>query len=280
MSEPTSARGGHGRRWYVWESPDEHVTERYWSVTTIIGGGVPKPALIGWAAKMTALAAIKHPDKVAALLAGEEITYDSKGVPNSPGANAAYKFLTGYRWTQSNKAADLGTRVHEAFEAYMLDKPMPSWPDDIAPYMESAVQFLKDFEVLVEMTEASVFNRTQRYAGTLDAIVTINGERWLIDGKTGGVWPEAALQMAAYAHAEFIGRPDKAEEPMPKIDRAAVLDLKPDGYRFVPVDIGEDVYYAFLYAREVFKFQEEISKRCIGDDVTPLQLANGEAVAS
>ena len=50
-----------------------------------------------------------------------------------------------------------------------------------------------------------VYSRTFGFAGTLDAICTIAGRRGLLDIKTGrsGVYPEVALQLAAYAHADF-----------------------------------------------------------------------------
>lgn len=273
-------KSSNGGRYYTWRAPDGSKTERYWSVTTLIGGGVPKPALIGWAAKMTALAAIKNVDKVVTLLEGEEIEFDEAGKPTTPGANAAYKLLTEARFQKSQAAADLGTEIHEAIEAWVLDKPMPKWRPEVEPYMEQATDFLLHFEPLVEMTEASVYNRTQKYAGTLDMIATIGDERWLIDFKTGsGVYPEAALQMAAYARAEFIGRPDESEEPMPKIDHAAVVHLQPTHYEFIPVSIDDDVFNAFLYCREVFRWMEDISKRCIEKPVPSLDRLKERAPA-
>ncbi|MPZ13795.1 MAG: hypothetical protein GEU73_05125 [Chloroflexi bacterium] len=286
MANPLdSRRSSGGGRYYVWASPDGEVTERYWSVTTIIEGGIPKPALMGWGIKMTAIGAIKHHDKIDALICDEDLkdseNWGEDGKPTTAGARAAYKFLWDYRFSESERAAKLGTKIHEAIEAYELDKPAPEWPEDVAPFMDNAVDFLRSFEVMVEMSEASVFNRTQRYAGTLDCIATINGERWLLDFKTGkGVYPEAALQMSAYAHAEFIGSPDKTEAPMPKIDHAAIVHLRPEGFKFTPVDIGEHVYNSFLYAREVFRWQQEISKKAVGDPIPSLDvLAPAEVTA-
>lgn len=276
-------------RYYVWRAPDGEETERYFRVTTIIDGGIPKPALMGWAVKETALYAIQNLDILKVHVAkdldgnGKLPPFDEKTrKPTTEGCLEAYKLLWNSRFVGRDKAANLGTKIHEAIEAYVLDKPQPEWPDDIAPYLGNAVQFLKDFEVAVEMTEATVFNRSQRYAGRLDAIATIAGQRWLIDFKTGsGVYPEAALQMAAYAHAEFIGKPDRTEEPMPAIDRAAIIHLQPDGFRFIPVRIDRDVFTYFCYAREVFRWCETASKQVVFDPIDEVEslVPTGEAVA-
>lgn len=290
MSPKTETKHARsGGRYYVWRSPDGEATERYFGVTSIIDNGIPKPALMGWAVKETALYAIQNLDILKAHVAkdldehGRLPVFDEKTrKPTTEGCLEAYKLLWNSRYAGKERAAKLGSDIHEAIEAYVLDKPMPEWPDEIAPYLENAVKFLTDFEVVVEMTEASVYNRTQKYAGTLDMIATIGEERWLIDFKTGsGVYPEAALQMAAYAHAEFIGKPDRTEHEMPTIDRAAIVHLQPDGYKFIPVRIDEQVFLFFQYAREVFRWCEFASKEVVGepiDEVTGLK--EREAVAS
>lgn len=286
MVAPQNARRTiSGGRYYLWENHERAVNERFMSVTTIIDGGIPKPALMGWGIKMTAIGAIKHHDKIAALISDEGLddpeNWGDDGKPTTPGARAAYKFLWDYRFAESERAAKLGTRVHEAIEAYALDKPLPPAPDNVKPYIAQAVRFLTDYEVLVEMTEASVFNRSQRYAGTLDMIATIAGQSWLIDAKSGkGIYAESALQMSAYAHAEFIGRPDGHEEPMPKVERAGILHLRPDSYELIPVRFDDEVFAAFCYAREVFRWSEQVSKGVIGDPLAGLdELAANEAAS-
>lgn len=283
----TTAQRGRSGRYYTWRSADGETTDKFFSVTTIIDGGIPKPALMGWAVKETALYAINNLDILRVHMdkdrdeAGKLPPFDeATRKPTSEGCLEAYKLLWNARWQQSQPKADLGTKIHDAIEAYVLDKPAPEWPSDIAPYLEHAVGFLTDFEVLVEMTEAEVYNRNQMYAGRLDMIATIAGERWLVDFKTGsGVYPEVGLQMAAYAHAEFIGKPDKSEHPMPKVDRAAVVHLRPEGYRFVPVRMDDEVFEVFCYAREVFRWCEFTTKDkdapIIADPVKLADIAQG-----
>src|SRR3990172_181392 len=174
-----------GQRYYDWRS------ERYWSVTTILSGGVPKPALLPWGIKMVAEGAVEAVES--GTLAGM-VEQDREG---------AIRWLKGLPWAHRDKAADLGTAV----------------------------------------PEASVFNRTERYAGTLDAIATIGGRTLVIDVKSGkGVYPETALQLAAYRWAEFVGVPDGSEQPMPPTVGAAVLHLTDQGDSFQHVASGRGAF--------------------------------------
>jgi hypothetical protein len=150
--------------------------------------------------------------------------------------------------------------------------------------MEQFLNFLADFQPIYEATEASVYNRTERYAGTLDAIATIQGRKLVLDAKTGkAVYPEVALQLAAYRYAEFMGLPDGSEETMREVDGAAALHLADDGYELIDVQADESVFRSFLYVREVFRFQEEQSKAVLRGPlhpgpISPEQRAFAEAV--
>jgi len=294
-----------GQRFYEWRS------DRYWSVTTILSGGVPKPALLPWGIKMVAEGAVEAVEK--GTLSGM-VEQDREG---------AIRWLKGLPWAARDKAADLGTAIHEAIEAYVLGKPFPTWGPLIVKRMRHVEQFLADYgptyhmteasvfnrtqryagSLIVKrmrhveqfladygptyhMTEASVFNRTQRYAGTLDAIATVGGRTLVIDVKSGkAVYPETALQLAAYRWAEFVGAPDGSEQPMPITVGAAVLHLTDEGYSFQHVESGRDVFQFFLYCREVFRWQEEFSKTVIGAEIplpgseTPEQIELAEAVS-
>lgn len=236
----TSTESG---RFYTWKD------EQFWSVTTIIGGGVPKPALIGWAAKYTAEFTAEHIEKIAQMCAdGEE--------------QDAIAMMKNSRNVYTNNKADLGSRVHAAVEALVLEQDFkPS--SDVVPYMRGFSAWMEDYKPEFEMVEASVFNRERRYAGTLDAIATIADQMTLIDYKSGGVYPEVALQLAAYRNAEFIGVGEE-ELPMPTTEGGAVLHLLPDAYEWIPVRCDGDVFRTFLYAREIHRWQNEDSKSVLG----------------
>jgi hypothetical protein len=182
---------------------DDPVTgEKFWSVTTIIGGGLPKPALLPWGIKSVAEVAVAKRKTLVAM------TGECEGGDCGPGqwcssCDAAVRWLKSSPYQQRDKAADLGTKIHEAAEAYKLGKPAPPWPEDIAPSMTQYERWLLAFAPTFEQVEQTVYSRSQRYAGTLDAIVTLSdGRRLLIDYKTGkSVYPEVGLQLAAYRFA-------------------------------------------------------------------------------
>jgi hypothetical protein len=234
-------------RYYVWKK------NRYWSVTTIIGGGLPKPVLVNWAKKFTAEYAVENLDQLYALAKKEPA--------------GAVDWLKRAADRSRDTAGNLGSLVHDAAEAYALGQPYPEWTAEQAPFMESFKAWLADFSPRFEAVEAPCYSDKHRYAGTLDGICVIDGVRYLIDYKTGrtGPWPEAGLQLAAYRYSEsFIGLPDGSKEPTPPVDACAVVKLRPEGYEFVPVRADEEVFRAFLYVREVFRFTQELSKDIVG----------------
>jgi hypothetical protein len=146
--------------------------------------------------------------------------------------------------------------------------------------MDAFTLFVRDYEPEYLATEASVYSRKWHYAGTLDAIVKIDNRTLLLDAKTGkGVYPEVALQLAAYRYADFIGAPDGSEEPMYPVDGCAVLHLPAEGptYQLVDVRADEQIFKSFLYALEVFMWQEDYSKGVL---LGPLQTGGLEAERS
>lgn len=218
------------------------------SVTTIISGGVPKPALPRWAAKSAAEYACKQWDVLCDLDEAERIAL-IKGAP----------------WRESDKAATLGTEVHDAVDAWCTDRPMPAWPDGVAPFMEQFVDFLDKRSPEFVENECTVWNRTHNYAGTLDFLAVIGGRLTLVDTKTGkGVYPEVALQLAALAHGEFILRPDGTEEPLPPVDLLGVLHLRPRSWALIPVTPGDASWRAFLAAAEVTRWSREQAPKVLG----------------
>src|SRR4051794_14692313 len=192
MTTPRNARSSGGRRFYTWGGA------KYWSVTTIVNGGLPKPVLVNWAKKFTAEFACDN--------------YAARGEVLKAAREGAIDWLKNASFRDRDKKAELGSWVHAACEAFQLGKPMPPWPVAIKPHMEHFAAFLDEYQPTIELAEASVYNRTEKYAGTLDAIALFGDRRLLFDVKTGkGVYPEVGLQLAAYRYAEFIGLPDGSE---------------------------------------------------------------------
>lgn len=253
MTSPKNATTTGGSRYYDWRG------QRFFSVTTILSGGIPKPALIHWAANEVAGYVCDNHAEVAPLIESDR--------------DAAYDLLKRAPWRKRDKAAALGSDVHAAVEAHALGRPMPPWGPLVKPRMDAFVRFLDEYQPVYELAEASVFSRTEMYAGTLDAIVTLptlGGRRILLDVKTGGkaVYPESAVQLAAYRYAEFVGLADGSEAPMPEVDGCAVLHIPDEavyekGYDLVEVQADREIFKTFVFAREIYRWQNVTSKTVI-----------------
>src|SRR3972149_2776886 len=199
MSTPgaTKTTSPQGTRFYTWRN------ENYWSVTTIISGGLPKQALIYWSANQVAEYVCDNLSKVTMLLRPEADTDEAR----TKARDETYDFLKRTPWRARDKAADLGTAIHEATEAYVLGKPMPPWTPLVKPRVVQFERFLLDYwpEYQEGMVEAPVFNRTERYAGTLDAIVHIGGRRVARATKRGGGdYPDAGVEVGADPRATTV----------------------------------------------------------------------------
>lgn len=253
MANPRGATTIAGRRMYQWKQ------DRFYSVTTLLKA-VPKPALTNWAAKLAAEFAVENIKQVNALVRKGE-------------TEAAVSLIKGAPNRSRDRAANVGTHVHELVSAMILGTPWDDWPPELEPYLNHFLQFVDDYDVTFEASEATCYSRKEKYAGTFDFTATIPrlaeigyaGPRCMGDVKTGkGVYAEAALQMSAYAHADFIGLPNGEEVPMPPVDCGVVLHLRPEGYKLIPVRVDEEVFLAFKYVREVFRWTEETSKDVLG----------------
>jgi hypothetical protein len=216
--------------------------ERFVSVTAFLSV-IAKPALTRWAAKMAA-----------------EYAVTARGVWEGLERSAAVEQIKMAPFRTSEQKRDLGSRVHEAVEAWTLGKPFPEWDADVAPYMQSFRDFLEAYRPAFEASEFTVYSRTHRYAGTGDILAWMGEHQlWLLDVKTGKwAYPEAALQLSAYAHGEFIGVENQFERDMPKVDRAGVLLLSSKGYRMIPLTCSpfdETLFEGFLAARDLWHWQ-------------------------
>lgn len=237
---------GRSGRTYTWES------QSFPSVTTIIGAGVPKPALLPWGIKMVAEAAVEMTEsgQLQALVRRTR--------------EGALKVLKGAPYDKRDAAGNLGTAVHDAAEAFVLGETRVPDPA-VAPFITQYHAFLRDHNPVYLAAECTVFSRKHGYAGTLDGIVSFGELTYLIDYKTAGsgVWPETALQLSAYSHAEFIGMPDGSEEPLPHIDGALALHLRPEAYEIILVRCDDEIFAYFLAAKSIWEWQTQVAKNAI-----------------
>lgn len=280
---------------------------RLWSVTTIIGC-LDKPALLYWAAEQTALAAIAAAESLPQRLREED-------------QESVVKWLRDARFRRPKgrlSNAQLGTCAHTACEEYALTGVRPDagrladiirqegGPRFNGIDTETAVlsrmldqfdRWLQRFQPEYQATEVVVYHPTMGYAGTADAYLTVGGVPLIVDykssrdgydskGQAKGPYPEAALQLAAYRHAEFaaVWRPRRTEQfrrryyllseaeremavPVPEVDGGAVIHITPDHCELFPVRCDEAVHRAFLHVQEASRWVNGLSKQVVG---TPL----------
>jgi hypothetical protein len=195
-------------------------------VTTIIGGGIPKPKLINWAGRATAEKAVDNWDELSELTPIKRL-----------------KKLEGIRYEDRDKAAERGTQVHLYAAALVEGIEVPGIPDHLRGHIENYVHFIDSFKLDPIQVEVVVANYTRGYAGTLDLIADLlwppTGEitRLLLDIKTGatGVFSEAALQLAAYRNAEVYIDRNGDEQPMIEVDGCGVIWCTADDCQLLPV---------------------------------------------
>lgn len=264
---PTKTIGRYGRT-YVWpeKKPHELVVP---SVTTIIGGGIPKPALAPWNAKMVATFAVDHRESWEGLDREDAIDL----LKRSP-----------FRHTK--KRAEEGTIVHAALDAHaagVVDPAdIPTLLDKaLQKQVEGALQFLRDFDVRPGWTEATIFSREHEYAGTTDVVgdVTFPPEMFIspqdatciIDYKTGkAIYDDYLVQLIAYARGEFIGTPGTGEEiELPEIDYCIVVRPKRrGGYEARVYKPTEEAFNLFLAAKVVSEREDILSEALYGQTLT------------
>ena len=227
-------------------------------VTWVVGNGVPKPALIDWAARTTAGYALDHWDDLAAMGSAERL-----------------RTLERARWDATREAAVRGTDVHTIAQQLAAGADV-NVPEPLVGHVDSYLRFVEEWKPSEILVEAVVGNRRWRYMGTLDLVAQLaDGKVWLLDWKTGGkgIFREAALQLAAYRYADFYLDPLTREHPMPTVDATGCVWLRADGYDLVPVETTDDVWRTFLYAQQVAQFTNRPSEDFIGDAVTPPKVA-------
>lgn len=235
-------------------------------VTGVLNGGVPKPALVQWAARSVAEYVVDEWDQVATLL-------------DSAGKDAVVELLKGTPNRDRDKAAKRGTEVHGYAERIARGEEV-TVPDELIGHVDAYLQFRDDFDPFDEIVEGVVFNRTHRYGGTFDLIATLRNRinpktgqpmRSLIDIKTNrsGPFAEVALQGVAYRYAELMLDENGEEVPMPPVDEVLCLWLRADGYDLIPFKADAEEFSFFLYAQQIAYFGSTHWKKVKGESLTP-----------
>jgi hypothetical protein len=200
--------------------------KRIKGVTTLLGEGLPKPAIPYWAAKSVAEYVLDNEDKIAGL--------------REMGRNAAVAALKQIPWTKRDEAAVRGTDVHDIAEKLIHGQDVEV-PDHLLGYVEGYRDWLDTFGVEPILTELPCASRKWMYGGKFDAILRMTrgplaGRTILGDWKTSkGVYGETGLQTAAYASAEFYAPDNDTEIDMPHIDCTGVVHITEHGSTYYPL---------------------------------------------
>lgn len=128
-------------------------------------------------------------------------------------------------------AGDQGTAIHEVLQEMALTEKLPDldrFPPEQRPYLQGLVGWWTDIEPEFEAQEVVLGSAKYGYAGRTDLIAKINGERCVVDLKTGSSadYPEVDRQLMAYAMAENEMQ-EEAGTGVDPITGAYVLHLVP-----------------------------------------------------
>jgi hypothetical protein len=246
----TIKRGGS--RFYV--NPDDGSV-KVPGVTSIIGM-LPKDFLRYWAAKEVAQTAVDSLPTVLQMILNDQ-------------ADAAVDFLKKSPDRNTRKAADTGTAAHDLFERMARGETLGRVHPDLEPFVRHFDEFLTVAKPEYHFMEETVWSDKHAYAGSFDAYATIGGERLWLDNKTtrSGIHAEVGIQLAAYRFADSIIRSDGGRIPMPTADGGAVVHVRPEGWKLVPVRCDEAMFEVFLHLREIFNYEREIKPTIIGREV-------------
>lgn len=230
--------------------------QRVPGVTTLIGDGVPKPALINWAANSTAEYAVDRWDELSALAPAQRL-----------------KKLQGARYEEKDRAARRGIEVHRAGEKLLAGESVQV-PEEIAGHVEAYARFIEEFKVEPVHVEFSCVSYKWGYAGTADLCAWLQlpehgRSLLLLDVKTSrsGIYGETALQLAGYRYADVWVIDGKEVEPEP-VRFCTGIHVRGDGYDLLPLAVGEQEFKDLLYAARVSQFVGR-SRDLVGAPIMP-----------
>jgi hypothetical protein len=227
--------------------------EAVFSVTTIIGNGIPKPGLPDWYAKQ----AVNYLADAVEGSAGyfEDLPFDRRA--------EIYMEAERYPETLRDEKAAKGDRIHEELEAYTGDPKGD-------PHLIQWESFLKTSGYTIIEREVTLWNRIHGYAGTADWLaVDPNGEYVLGDTKTGNrVYPDHGIQVEALCRCDTILREDGQEEYFEEYLTGGILHLKPKSWWWYPLadaDVQDRNWNAFLAAKTISDWRACHPSMTLGD---------------
>ena len=177
-------------------------------------------------------------------------TVDGEEVPS---VSELTRFITREVYTDTPQyfmdgAAARGTKVHRATES--LDKyGTVECDDDIAPYVQAYVQFLKDKAPEWEKIEWAVCNE-KMYAGTVDRYGVLDGKKVILDIKT----TQTISGMHKVLYRAQLNLYELAVVKEKPVEELVVLQLRKDGtYKLIPLEMDAPLACACITMHEAIK---------------------------
>lgn len=149
---------------------------------------------------------------------------------------------------ERDRKAALGTAVHDAAA---LGRSLVEVPSEVAPFLRQYLDWLASSRAEILLAERQVWSLSVGYAGTFDLVCRFpDGSLWVVDLKTGtGIYPDHALQLAAYRYAEFVGADGEVDAEatalLQGVVGTAVLHLGARKWEFHSVVTGPEEWRAF-----------------------------------
>lgn len=252
---------------------------RYESVTTILKA-LPKPNLVAWAGREAAGVAV---ELMRDLLDDEDplvpwISGDGDYPENVDWESLEDDIAKAHELSR-DAGSDLGSFVHDVaegllrtsrgnariFDAMLQDKA-DELPEEVMLRLSGLRDFLRDNELVVINNEFTLYNDTIGYAGQCDLAAWVRLPSWsrprpfFLDLKTNkSVFNDIALQIAAYAHGEYVVVSDEFDKHRFRINMpftgelgefegtpyGGILHVTSAGTKLYEVDISDSMFDAF-----------------------------------
>jgi len=226
----------------------------YPGVTSILKVLDKSDALMAWASRQTAEAALEQLDNLA-------------GLRDTVGPDGVIRALTSRSSWKRDEAAQLGTDVHYLAEQVIHGRDVGDLADRgeaTIGRVKAYVDWLSTCGWKMRLAESMIVHPLAGYGGTFDLLAyDADGRTVLADLKTGrNVYRESVLQMAAYGMAVLV-QPNGSQItwPMTEVDRYVILHVTMDGVREIEVPVGQAEQAAFLACIELYKWSEATKGR-------------------
>lgn len=244
-TERTNTLMRGGSRFYV--SPLTH--EKLPGVTSVLGM-LPKPFLGPWQAKLTAEYAVEHAAELFPLMMRDP--------------KAATELIKGAPRRYTKERADIGTNAHALFETLAAGKTPRFVPAELQMYRKAFGEFLDAAQPVFVEQEGTVWDTEYGYAGSFDAVMTVEGETIAVDYKTSkDIHAETSLQLSAYRNAAHIMDSDGTLRPNHPTTGGAILHVAHDGqWQLVPAACGDTQFEVFKHLLAIFEW-DTVGKRAV-----------------